>query len=97
MKWVTTCAIGGAAFIALSQAALAQALVPPYPQAPCPPGFYLNGGYCDPTGRPPRDEIQGYGGGRPIGGAACPQGCSLYYLRTAMELDRRRRIISRSY
>jgi hypothetical protein len=97
MKWVTMSAIAGAALIALSQAASAQGLVPAAPQAPCPPGFYLSGGYCEPTGRPPRDEIDGYGGGRPLASGACPQGCSRYYLRTALELERRSKVIRRLY
>jgi hypothetical protein len=95
-KWVVTSAIAGAALIGLSPAASAQGLVPASPQAPCPPGFYLSGGYCEPTGRPPRDEIDGYGGGRPLASGGCPQGCSRYYLRTALELDRRRSRVIRS-
>ena|SRR5262245_263315 len=97
-KWAIMSAIAGVALITLSQAASAEGLVPLAPQAPCPPGFYLSGGYCEPTGRPPRDEIDGYGGGRPLAYGGCPQGCSRYYLRTALELDRRRsRVIRRLY
>jgi hypothetical protein len=44
------------------------------------------------------DNIQGYGGGRAITSSACPQGCSLYYLVSATELDRRRgRVLRHRY
>jgi hypothetical protein len=95
MKGIAISAIAGASLVALSQGALAQA---PAPQAPCPPGFYDSGGYCEPRGYGHRDEIQGYGGGRPIGGSACPQGCSLYYyIRSATALDRRGKVVRRLY
>ncbi len=113
MRAIVATAIVGAAIFA-SAGASAQQAVPDlfgYQRLKvCPPGYYYrDDGFCLPQGYryvylpsgvryAHRDNIHGYGGGRPIAGPGCPQGCSRYYMISFAELEgRRATVLRRAY